>query len=390
MKAKNIISKISHDKSMLKYFLTAAMLIVMLIIFDTMTNGLFTSQRNITMLLRQASVLMIIASGLMMLLVERNFDLSAGAGVYLVGVIIAILVVRHGFNPWLAAAIAIAVGIIMGTIQGVFIGYVGVPAFIATLSGQLVFRGTGHVVTNAATIGPLPREFTFISEGFISPRTTAIIIPIVLVIYILVSVLSYRKTKQWYGGISKLILKVVSAAVFAAVLMYVFIGYNGMPMAVCIAATVAIAMHFVGTKTVYGRQSYIIGGNIETAKFAGINTKKRIWQSYVIMGVLYGIGGTVLIARLGNSTPTAGLLLELDAVAAAVIGGVSMAGGVGTMFGTIIGVLILASIDNVMSLMNVSSHLQMVIKGIILMSAVSMDIYVNRSKFKFRLLKSKV
>jgi len=384
-----MISKLNLDKGTLKFIGTAVMLIVMLIVFNTITNGLFTSQRNITMLFRQAAVLMIISSGLMMLLIERNFDLSAGAGVYLVGVIIAILVVRHGFNPWLAAAIAIAIGILMGAIQGFFIGYIGVPAFIATLSGQMIFRGTGYVVTNAATIGPIPREFTIISEGFISPSLTAIIIPAVFALYVLVSVLSYRKMKRWYGGISKLIFKIAMAAVLAGVVMYIFIGYNGIPLAVCIAAVVAVIMHFVGTKTVYGRQSYIIGGNAETARFAGINTKKRIWQSYIIMGFLYGIGGTVLIARLGNSTPTAGVLLELDAVAAAVIGGVSMAGGVGTMFGTAIGVLILASIDNVMSLMNVSSHLQMVIKGIILLSAVSLDIYVNRSKFKFRLLKTK-
>ena len=389
MNLQTIISKLNLDKSALKFIGTAAMLVAMLLVFDAITNGMFVSQRNITMLFRQAAVLMIISSGLMMLLIERNFDLSAGAGVYLVGVIIAILVVRQGFNPWLAAGIAITIGVLMGTIQGFFIGVIGVPAFIATLSGQMIFRGTGYVITNAATIGPIPREFTRLSEGFISPEMTMLVIPVIFALYILFSFITYKKMQRWYGGVSKLIFKIILAAVFSAGAMYIFVGYNGIPMAVCIAAVVVVIMHFVGTKTVYGRQSYIIGGNPEAAKLAGINTKKRIWQSYIIMGFLYGIGGTVLIARLGNSTPTAGVLLELDAVAAAVIGGVSMAGGVGTMFGTVIGVLILASIDNVMSLMNVSSHLQMVIKGIILISAVSLDIYINRSKFKFRLLKSK-
>ena len=383
------ISKIGLDRNQMKTIGVMLAIVLMLVIFNHITNGLFVSQRNVTMLFRQASVLMIIAAGLMMLLVERNFDLSAGAGVYLVGVIIAILVVRNGFNPWLAAAIAICIGIGMGTVQGFFIGVIGVPAFIATLSGQLIFRGTGFVLTNAATIGPIPTNFTWISEGFISPATSVGIILFVFLLYVFFSIKNYRKMKRWESGISKLVSKVAFVGLLSIAGIYIFYGYNGIPIAVLIAATVAFIMHLVGTKTVYGRQSYVIGGNTEAANLAGINSKLRVWQSYMIMGVLYGIGGSVLIARLGNSTPTAGNLLELDAVAAAVIGGVSMSGGSGKMSGVVVGVLVLASIDNVMSLMNVSSHLQMVIKGLILLGAVSVDIYMNKSRFNFKLVKPK-
>ena len=186
---------------MLKNIGIAVALLLLLFVFNRITNGVFTSRRNLTNLFRQAAVLMVIASGLMMLLVERNFDLSAGAGVYLVTVIISLLTVRHGFNPWVATIIAMVCGILIGSLNGFFIGYIGVPAFIATLAGQLIFRGSGYVLTNAATIGPMPDNFIKLSQGFIPPGITAIIIIVILALFVFFSVRNYGKMRQWYGGL---------------------------------------------------------------------------------------------------------------------------------------------------------------------------------------------
>lgn len=362
--------------------------VILLAIFNKITNNAFISQRNLIMLLKQSSVLMILASTLMVLLVMRNIDLSGGAGVYLTSVIVAILIVKLNVNMYLAIAIALLAGVIMGAINGYFIGYLNLPAFIVTLAAQQIFRGIGYVLTNAATIGPMPKKFNLISEAHIPPTACIIITIILFAAFIIHNLYQYKKMNKYYGGFKKLVRNSIIALILAGISIWIFGGYKGCPMAVVISSIVACCMYFVTTKTVYGRHAYLIGGNIEAAKLAGVRTDKRIFQSYVMQGLIYGIAGIVLTARLGGAAATGGNLLELDAVAAACIGGTSMSGGTGTILGLVGGVLILTAIDNVMSLMNVSSYLQMVIKGVILLIAVCFDLYVNRYKFKFKLIKT--
>ena len=361
--------------------------IILLVVFNKITNNAFISQRNLTMLLKQSSVLMILASTLMVLLIERNIDLSGGAGVYLTSVIVATLIVKFDVSIFLAIIVALIVGVLMGAANGYFIGYMGLPAFIVTLAAQQIFRGTGYVLTNAATIGPMPKKFTWISEAYVSPKVSIIISIAIFIAFVAYHLYQYNKMKKLYGTIGKLIQNILIALAATGISIWVFGGYKGCPMAVVIAMIVATVMYFVTTKTVYGRHAYLIGGNIEAAKLAGVRTDRRVFQSYIMQGLIYGIAGIVLTARLGGAAATGGNLLELDAVAAACIGGTSMSGGSGTILGVAAGVVILTSIDNVMSLMNVSSYLQMVIKGIILLFAVSLDLYVNRHRFKFKLIK---
>lgn len=377
---------VKHTKST-KNIIMAIATVILLLVFNKITNNAFMSQRNLTMLLKQSSVLMILASTLMVLLIERNIDLSGGAGVYLTSVIVAILIVKFNVNMYLAIVIALLVGVLMGAANGYFIGYIGLPAFIVTLAAQQVFRGTGYVLTNAATIGPMPKKFTWISEAYISPLFSVIIAILIFIIFTIYNLRKYTKMKNLYGGVRQLIQNILVAVVAMGVAIWIFGGYKGCPMSTVIAMIVAGIMYFITTKTVYGRQAYLIGGNIEAAKLAGVRTDKRVFQSYIMQGVIYGIAGIVLTARLGGAAATGGNLLELDAVAAACIGGTSMSGGSGTILGLAMGVVVLTAIDNVMSLMNVSSYLQMVIKGIILLFAVCLDLYVNRSRFKFRLIK---
>lgn len=381
------IKEFFKNKSIIKTFLISIGFILLIFIFSILTNNVFLSPRNLSMLSRQGSVLMIITSGVLILLISKNFDLSAGAAIYLIGVIIAKLMITYSFNMWLAIGIALAAGIIMGAMQGYFVGYLGISAFIVTLAGQLIFKGTGYVLTNANTISPLPDTFNNISESFIPPQISGIIIAVIIIAGIIMLLMDYQKMKQWYGSSSKLIIKIITLILIGLAAIWVFCGYHGIPMAVFIAAIVAAVVHVICTKTVFGRQVFIIGGNEEAANLAGIKVNTRIFQTFILMGVMYAIAGMVLAARLSGSTATAGNLVELDAVAAAVIGGTSMSGGIGSIKGVVAGVLILTSIDNVMSLMNVSSFVQLVIKGIILLSAVVFDVYVNKSRFKFKLIK---
>lgn len=378
----------TKNKTIWKKAGTAAVLIILVILFNQLTNNSFASQRNLTMLLKQASVLMILTSSLMMLLIEKNFDLSGGSGVYLAGTICALMIVKSGISMYIAIPVTLVLGVFMGSINGFFIGYLGLPAFIVTLAAQQVFRGIGYTLTDCATVGPMPSAFTAISETFIPSGVAVAIVFVILAVFIVTNLRKFQKMGKWYGGRTKLIENIALASAVAAVLCWMFLGYRGCPMAVVIAAVVAFAAHLITTKTVYGRHVYLIGGNVEATRLAGINTPKRIFQSYLFEGLMYGIGGIVLTARLGGAASTGGNLLELDAVAAACIGGVSMNGGVGTVLGAACGVIILTAIDNVMSLMNISSYLQMVIKGIILLLAICIDLYTNKAKFRFKLNKT--
>ncbi len=374
-------------KHIIKRLGTAAALILTFFIFNKLTNQAFFSQRNLTMLLKQASVLMILTSSLMLLLIETNIDLSGGAGVYLSGVTCALLIVRGGWSIYPAIAVTIVVGIFMGAFNGFFIGKIGLPAFIVTLAAQQIYRGTGYVLTDCATIGPMPKQFTAISESFIPPKASVAAVLIIFAIFAGVNIINFRKMGKWYGTKGHLIENLILGIIVAGIAIWVFFGYNGIPMAAVIAGLIAFLSYIITTKTTFGRKIFLIGGNKEASKLAGISLENIVFKSYLYEGLMYGIGGIVLTARLGGAASTGGNLLELDAVAAACIGGVSMSGGAGSITGCVCGVLILTAIDNVMSLMNISSYLQMVIKGIILLFAVCMDLYTNKAKFKFKLKK---
>ena len=367
-----------------KNIVMAAGVIILMCIFNLLTGNIFTSVRNLTLLMKQGSVLMIVASGLMLLQIERNFDLSGGAAVYFVSVIAAQCAVTYKLPLPFALLIAMLCGLLMGALNGFFIGYVGIPAFIGTLAAQLLFKGVGYTWTNAATIGPLSDEFAWLSEGYIPPAASAVLIVAVALAACLFCIFDYKKMRQWYGSVNRLFTRIAAIVIAAVLAIWIFTGYYGIPMCVFFAGVMASITGFISNKTVFGRHIYIIGGNPEAANLSGIKTKRRIFQSYVYMGVIYGVAGIVITARLGGSTATSGNLLELDAVAAACIGGTSMSGGVGRITGVALGVLVLSAVDNVMSLMNVSSYLQMVVKGLILLLAVCMDVCMNQTKFRLK------
>jgi len=352
--------------------------VAVLLAFNFLTNGIFLGQRNLSILLRQAALLGIVTSGMVMLMVGRQIDLSVGSAVYLTGVIAATLETKYNVNWSVALLAGVVVGLLLGLWQGGLVAWLRIPAFVVTLAGMLIFRGIGYVATNAATVGPISPGFKQISDGFIPIAISELLIAIVAALGVAWLVLEHRRLGQWGGDRQSLITRIVVVVGIAAIFGIIVGGFQGINIAVLIMIVVVAAMTFVMNRTKFGRNLYVIGGNPDAARLAGLSINRQILYAFVVMGLLYGVGGDLITSRLGNSTPSTGQFLELDAIAAAVIGGTSLLGGLGTVPGALIGALILSGIDNAMSLMDVSSFLQMAVKGLILLAAVWFDIAVRK------------
>ena len=352
-------------------------LILLAILFHFTTNGIFLSPRNLSQLLRQASILGVAACGMTALIVLGEIDLSVGSVMYLLGVIAAQLnVLRNwGTIPTLAATLVIAVAI--GMWNGMCFARMKVPAFVATLAGLMAFRGLGLVMSDAATIFPTSDSYQAISEGFLSPPFSYILIGLIYALYLVLTIRAYLFARRsgsetdaaWLVGQS--ILVGAAAGVFA----WVTGRFSGIPNAVLVLMAVAAAFAFIMTSTVLGRNIYAIGSSREAAALSGISVPRHIFIVFgLLMGVVYFVSSTLMTARLSGSIAGLGQGFELDVIAAVVIGGTSLMGGVGTIPGTLFGALLLATVDNGMSLMNVSSFLQMVIKAALLLLAVWFDV----------------
>lgn len=360
----------------------AALVIVALVYFNMQTGGVFLSQRNLTLLLKQAAILGVVSAGMVVLIIGRQIDLSAGMAVYLVSVVVAQLSVTFGMPLWVAVAAGVAVGLALGAFQGLMVAKFAIPAFVVTLAGSMIFKGVGYTWTNATAIGPVPKELIWLSEGYIPPVASAILIAAVGALAIWSAVRRGARLGKWENRDFATLRRVAVVVVLAGFGIWLALGYNGLPMAVVIAGVTVFIVSILLSSSPFGRGVYAVGGNPQAAHLAGLKVPKFLLSSFVLMGVIYGVAGLLMTARLGGAAPTAGQLLELDAIAAAVIGGTSFAGGIGRIPGALLGALLLTGIDNVMSLMNVSSFLQMVIKGAILLAAVWFDLMVRSKKRK--------
>lgn len=356
-------------------------LVVLGITFDLLTDGLFLSARNLSLLLRQAATLMVVASGMVVLIVSGELDLSVGSAVFLVSVLCAKLQYFYQWSTLSIIPMALAAGLLLGLWQGMWVTRTAVPSFIVTLAGFLIFRGIGYVWTNAYTINPMEDSFVALSEGFVSPLTSVVLVVLAFTLFA-AAVFRKRANMRRYGlepaPMAHTAAIIALGAAGFGVFAWVVGTYQGIPNALLFAALALTALTFVAQKTVLGRNLYAIGGNREAARLAGIDVKKNLLLAFCLMGLLYGLAGILITARLNGSTPETGMNLELDAIAAAIIGGASFAGGIGTVPGAFIGALLLTAIDNGMSLLNVSSFLQMVVKGFVLLLAVTFDMASRR------------
>ena len=363
--------------------------LVLATIFHISSNGIFLTPRNLSLLLRQGAILAIIAGGVALLMINSEIDLSIGSSVFLCGVLAAHLTATWNVPVLLAIVATIVFGMLLGLIQAFWVVVLGIPSFIATLAGLLAFRGIGLSWTNAGTVGPVPPEFIALSEGFIPlPISYTLLVAVLVagVIFVYLQQKSMRKSraisKQAQIPKNQAMLlfgaKILVIATPLIVLGWIVGGFQGIPMAILWVVIVITLLTILMSKTTFGRNAYLVGASRDAAQYSGIGIRKTVFSGFIIMGALYGVAGVLLTARLGSSTPGAGQFMELDAIAAAVIGGVSLRGGTGSVVGAVMGAFLLTVINNGMSILNVSSFTQLIVKAVILVIALAFDAHILR------------
>lgn len=367
--------------SLRAYTMLGAMVLIWLF-FQWQTGGIFLTPRNLSNLMLQMSVTGILAVGMLMVIVSGNIDLSIGSVMGLAGGIAAILMTNQGYGLLPAFAVAIAVAVLIGLFQGFLTAYFNIPAFIVTLGGLLAWRGAIKGISNSETIPISDETFKLIGQGNMTPISGWILAAIGIA-FLLFLVYRRVQSQKTYGlGEATLGGELLKAILPIAVIIGFISVMNeagGVPLPVMIFLVVALIGTFITNSTTFGRYLYAIGGNADAARLSGINTKLNVLKVYALLGFLIGVAAIIFTARQGNALPNAGVLKELDAIAACVIGGASLMGGRGTIFGACLGALIMASLDNGMSLLNVRDFMQELIKGSILVAAVGVDMVGKKS-----------
>jgi D-xylose transport system permease protein len=361
-----------------------AILVALWLVFTFLTKGSFISCRNLSNLARQMTVVGVIGSSMVLVMVSGGIDLSAGSVAGLIGCIAAALQVFYNVGTLPTIIISLVAGVLIYALQGSLIAYTAVAPFIVTLGGQLVFKGLVLAVTKGATIAPLKASLRYFGQAYIS-KPGGFVIAIVTAVLLLVNALQRRKSKTKYGALAEplktTLLRWAVTTIGIIVVVFVLNSYRGIPVPVLIMLLMTVLLTVVAGRTTFGRSIYAIGGNLDAARYSGIKVQKNLVFVYIIHGVMVAIAGLILAARLDAGTATVtNMGLELDAIAAAVIGGTSMTGGVGKVAGALLGALIMASIDNGMSMMNMDAFWQYIVKGIILVAAVWFDIYTRNKK----------
>jgi D-xylose transport system permease protein len=343
----------------------------------------FLTPTNLSNLFLQMSVTSILAIGMVLVIVAGQIDLSIGSLVGLTGGIAAILNVWYEWNTIPVILATLGVGVAIGFFQGWIIAYRAVPAFIVTLGGMLVFRGVLFGITGSITIAPLTPSMKAIGQAYVID-IVGWVLGVAALLAAAYFVLRKRAARMKYGfAVEPMAVSVLRMVLIGALILgfvYLMNSYKGIPVPFIMVIVLGLIFTFIAKNTTFGRQIYAIGGNPEAARLSGINSKRRILLVFILCNTLAAIAGLILTARLNAATMSAGTMYELDAIAACVIGGTSLMGGIGTIAGAVIGALVMASLDNGMSLMNLESFWQYIVKGTILVLAVYVDIYTRQRK----------
>lgn len=348
------------------------------------SNGVFSSFRNLSNLFRQMSVVTIVASGIFLVILCGNIDLSVGSLVGLLGGIAAQAMTKWGWGTVETILLILAIGILIGCLHGFLVAHVKVPAFIVTLGGYMAYRGLLVRITKGATISNLNPSFAKIGQAYIPLLAGWIFAALVIILFIFTTTRKRRMRAKYSLENPTVVYDIVKLVILAAlVLVFVFLmnSYEGLPIPVLIMLAMVAIVTIVAEKTSFGRSVYAVGGSSEAARYSGINVKRVAFMTFVISGLTAAIASIVYTARLNAATTQAGYLLELDAIAAVVIGGTSLAGGVGRASKVMLGAILMAMIDNGMSLLNVQSEWQLVVKGIVLVLAVTLDVLSNKKRY---------
>lgn len=352
-------------------------------------NSNFLSPGNLTNIVLQYSYILILAIGMMIVIIGGHIDLSVGSLLALTGAVSAVLVIKHGFPWWVGVLAAIGVGILAGVWQGFWVAVVGIPAFIVTLGGMLLFRGLTYQVLSNVSLSPFGGTYYDIANGFFNgvlggqgfDLLTVLIFAIAVAGWVVMQWrerLAALRYEQPVAAMPLFVLKLVLVAIVVMAFAYQLSKSRGLPFVLIVLAVLIMAYSVVMQRTTFGRHVYAIGGNLSAALLSGVKVKRENFLIMVNMGLLTGIAGVVYSARMNGAQPGAGNMFELDAIAACFIGGAAITGGVGRITGAMIGGLIMAIMSNGMQLMGVSTSMQQVVKGLVLLLAVAFDVYNKR------------
>jgi D-xylose transport system permease protein len=347
------------------------------IFFSFLTHGAFVTPRNLSNLLRQMSITGMLACGMVFVIIAGEIDLSVGSLLGLLGGVAAILDVnRH----WPLAATVPAVmllGVLVGMFNGWWSTYRRVPSFIVGLGGMLAYRGILLGLTGGSTVAPVSDGLVFLGQGYL-PRMAGDTLAVVLFGLLAVLTVRQRRNRLRYALPVVPAWQDVAKIVGAGAILFAFVAtldrYGGIPVPVLLLLALLGVFTWIATQTVFGRRIYAVGSNLEATRLSGVNTDRVKLAIFALMGLMCAFGGIVNTARLAAGSPSAGSMGELDAIAACFIGGTSMRGGSGTVYGALIGALVMASLDNGMSMLDVDAYWQMIVKGGILVLAVWIDV----------------
>jgi len=369
-------------------------LVAIYIIFAIITGGKNLSPANINNLVMQNGYVVILAVGMLLCVLTGNIDLGVGSVVAVCGSAAGIILVDYKMNMWVAIILALLIGLLTGVFAGAFIAYLGIPPFVVTLATMLMGRGLTYVMLQAQTKGPLPDNFVFIGAGFLPTLKVSIgngtldlvsvIVAIIATVLIIFSEIRSIATKKKYGfALNPVWQLALKNGILLFIVWFFFLKlaqWNGIPFVLLIMAILVCIYAFITSNTVAGRQIYALGGNRKAAQLSGIDTRKVFFWVYVNMGVLSALAGIVLAARNASATPKAGDGFEMDAIASCYIGGAAVAGGAGTIVGAVVGAFVMGILNNGMSLAGLSTDWQKIVKGAVLLGAVTIDVLSKRKK----------
>lgn len=367
-------------------------LAAIIIIFSIGTNGVFISPRNISNWINQTGYIAVLAVGMTLILIIRNIDISVGYLCGFIGAISAILMTQAHCPAWLSILLCLALGLVIGMFGGFLVAHIGVPSFVVTLAGMLAFRGLLLWVTEGTgTIIVSDDGYNALGNGFIPDigmignlHLLTLIVGVFAIVFYIMSQIRKRNNQIRYNfhvlSVPMFVLKLVFISLIIGYIDYILAGFKGISWTLVIVMVVVAVYDFIMNKTPLGRHVYGVGGNPQAAELAGVNVKKITFLVFTSMGLLTALAGILFTARSKSASATSGTGFEMDAIAAAYVGGVSADGGVGKVTGSIIGAMVMSSLMNGMDLMYVGISYQYVIKGAILVLAVVFDIYTRKSR----------
>ncbi len=361
-------------------------LIAIMAFFQIATGGILLRPVNLTNLVLQNSYIVIMAVGMLLVIVAGHIDLSVGSVCGFIGALAAVMIVQWDIHFLPASIICLGVGAAIGAAQGYWIAYHRIPSFIVTLAGMLVFKGLALWLLAGQSVGPFPPTFQLIASGFVpdffgvnKPNVLSIVVGSALAVVLVALAIRNRRRQQARGAVEEPfgLFAAKYAIIFVALvyMSWLMASFRGLPNVFIVMALLIAVYAFITNRMTVGRRIYAIGGNEKAARLSGVRTERLVFLTFVNMGMLAGLAGLIFAARLNTATPKAGLGFELDVIAAVFIGGASMAGGVGTVVGAVIGAFIMGVMNNGMSILGIGIDYQQVIKGLVLLAAVIFDVY---------------